>query len=126
MNSGLRRWQAWRREIAAAAQRSDALRSQPGRPAISDELKRSNKAAGVAKRRAAKLRRTPPWADHRAIRRVYEEARRLTNETGIPHHVDHVTPLCGRAVSGLHVETNLQIIPGSENCRKHNRFEVEV
>jgi hypothetical protein len=79
----------------------------------------------VAKRRAAKLRRTPPWADMEAIKAVYEEARRLTRETGIDHHVDHEIPLQGELVSGLHVHNNLQILTGSENSRKKNRFEVE-
>jgi hypothetical protein len=79
----------------------------------------------VAKRRAAKLRRTPPWADLDAMRAIYDEARRLTRETGIEHHVDHEIPLQGELVSGLHVHNNLRIITGAENSRKKNRFEVE-
>ena len=50
------------------------------------------------------------------------QAQRLTQETGISHHVDHVIPLQGRLVSGLHVHTNMQIITGSENSRKWNRW----
>lgn len=76
------------------------------------------------KRRAAKLQRTPPWADLDAMRAVYAEANRLTQETGIPHHVDHIVPLQGRLVSGLHVHNNLQILTGSENSKKRNHFEV--
>jgi hypothetical protein len=79
----------------------------------------------TAKRRAAKLRRTPPWADLAAIEAVYAEARRLAVETGVQHHVDHDIPLQGDLVSGLHVHNNLQILTGSENSRKRNRFEVE-
>lgn len=78
------------------------------------------------KRRAAKINRTPPWADLEAMRAIYAEARRLTRETGIPHHVDHDIPLQGKLVSGLHVHNNLQILTGSENSRKRNRFEVEA
>jgi len=69
--------------------------------------------------------RQAPWADGKAIRAIYAEARRLTRETGIAHHVDHEIPLMGEFVSGLHVETNLQILTGSENTRKHNHFEIE-
>lgn len=77
------------------------------------------------KRRAAKLQRTPPWADMDAMRELYAEAKRLEYETGKPHHVDHVIPLQGKLVSGLHVHTNMQVIPASENNRKHNKYEVE-
>lgn len=91
------------------------------------EHRREARAALVrhheAKRRAAQLQRTPPWADMRAIRRVYAEAARLTRETGAVHHVDHTIPLQGELVSGLHVHNNLQVLPASENIRKRNRFE---
>lgn len=73
--------------------------------------------------RAKMLGRMPTWADKKAIRAVYAEARRLTQETGIVHHVDHVIPLNGRDVSGLHVENNLQVLTDTENRRKHNHFE---
>lgn len=79
-----------------------------------------------AKRHAAKLKRTPPWADQKAIMGIYRKARSLTVSTGIEHHVDHVYPLQGRLVSGLHVHTNMQILSGSENIRKSNIFEVIV
>ena len=64
-----------------------------------------------------------PWADSRAVRAIYAKARRITRETGVPHHVDHVIPLQGEYVSGLHVETNLRIVEGAENLRKGNRYE---
>ena len=70
-------------------------------------------------------RRTPPWADRAAILSIYREARRLTLETGVPHHVDHEVPLRGAIVSGLHVQTNLRVIPARQNIRKSNRFNVE-
>ena len=52
----------------------------------------------------------------------YEEARRLTEETGIVHHVDHIIPINHPLICGLHVETNLQVLPAAENSRKGNRL----
>lgn len=80
----------------------------------------------VMRRHAAKLRATPAWADVDAIKAVYAAARRLTEETGIEHHVDHIYPLRGRTVCGLHVHTNMQILTATENKRKSNRFLPEL
>jgi hypothetical protein len=76
------------------------------------------------KRKAALLRRTPKWADLKKIEKVYEESRLMGVLMGEPWHVDHVIPLRGRKVSGLHVHGNLQIMPGVENMKKYNKFEV--
>lgn len=75
--------------------------------------------------RARMLNRMPSWADKKAIRAFYVEARRLTVETGVVHQVDHIVPLNGREVSGLHVAENLQVITQRENNRKFNYLEVE-
>lgn len=77
-----------------------------------------------SKRRAAILKRTPPWANQGAIRKIYDEALKLEKETGLVYHVDHIVPLQGRLVSGLHVENNLQILTEGENISKSNRYEV--
>lgn len=88
-----------------------------------ERLARTNAAS--ARRHAAKLRRTPSWADKDAIAAIYAEAAAMTRETGIEYHVDHIYPLQGRKVSGLHVHTNLRVIPGVENMRKNNRYDPE-
>jgi hypothetical protein len=79
-------------------------------------------SANSAKRRAAKIMRTAPWASKEAIGAVYTEAARLTKETGVSHHVDHSVPLQGVLVSGLHLPCNLQVMEGSENCGKGNKW----
>jgi hypothetical protein len=91
---------------------------------IARKWRANNKGKGnaqTAKRAAALLQRTPKWADWGKIQAIYIEAARLTKETGISHHVDHVIPLQGKFISGLHIHTNLQILTASENMSKSNR-----
>lgn len=74
-------------------------------------------SAKSMKYKTAKLKRIPPWANLRIINDMYVHATRLGLE------VDHIIPLNGELVSGLHVEDNLQLISKSENCSKSNRFD---
>lgn len=67
---------------------------------------------------------TPSWADRSAIASMYRKARSITKQTGIRHEVDHVIPLRGKSVSGLHVHSNMQVIPATENRRKLNSFSI--
>jgi len=78
--------------------------------------------ANEAKRKAAKLKATPSWANLEEIKKVYAESKKLSEETGVLHHVDHVVPLRGKAVCGLHVHYNLQVITAIENSRKYNKM----
>ena len=86
---------------------------------------RDKKNASEAKRRAAKLQRTVAWGNKDLIDDVYARAKRLTEATGIPMEVDHIYPLQGAMVSGLHVENNLQILPKAVNASKSNKFKVQ-
>jgi hypothetical protein len=76
------------------------------------------------RRKASLIQRTPKWADLKKIKDFYIEAERLTKETGIPHEVDHIIPLQGKLVSGLHVHNNLQILTRSENRSKKNTIKI--
>lgn len=74
-------------------------------------------------RRALQLERTPCWADLADIYKFYYQCEELTRSTGIQHHVDHIVPLLGRRVSGLHVAENLRVIPAIDNLRKGNHHD---
>lgn len=75
----------------------------------------------VTSRARAKKHATPPWADRDAMREIYKEAARVTSESGVKHHVDHIVPLKSNLVCGLHCEANLRVVPAVENLKKHNR-----
>lgn len=78
-----------------------------------------------AQRRARKNRATPEWADLEAIAEIYAVCASVSQETGIAHEVDHIVPLKGVGVCGLHVHQNLRIVTRTENRRKNNRLEAE-
>lgn len=82
-------------------------------------------AAQNVKRRIRVLNATPTWLsdEHKlAMKTIYSEAQRLTKETGILHHVDHILPLISNVVCGLHVPWNLQILTAASNIKKSNRL----
>jgi len=81
--------------------------------------------AGCMARHTRKLGATPPWLSEDQkwmIAEAYDLARIRAEVTGIKWHVDHIVPLQGRNVCGLHVPWNLQVIPASLNCSKRNAF----
>lgn len=115
---------------AASAERERRYKLDPKRAKRIDEVRyaatrnwQANNpgrlSANTAKRRAAKLQRTPPWADLAAIDEVYAEC-----PDGMT--VDHYYPLQGELVSGLHVHNNLQYLTLAENSAKLNRCTDEM
>lgn len=87
----------------------------------------SKQSGRTAKRRAALQDRLPSWLtedDYWLISEAYK-LRALRDElTGVKWHVDHVIPLRGKEVCGLHTPTNLQVIPAAINLQKGNRFQL--
>lgn len=84
------------------------------------EAQKARHASEQALRNRRLKEALPPWADKSAITAVYLSARRA----GM--HVDHIYPLRGKTVCGLHVPENLQPLLPSENARKKNKFPSEA
>ena len=83
--------------------------------------------AAVALRKKVIKRRTPKWLtefDLLKIKCMYSITAMLTRENKESWHVDHIIPLQGKLVSGLHVPSNLQPMRGVENVGKKNKYEV--
>lgn len=88
--------------------------------------KKDNPAANLfymAKYRASKLQATPQWSEEDKIRTLYKKVKWLESITGIKYHVDHIIPLQGKNVCGLHIWNNLQILEASLNISKGNRIK---
>jgi hypothetical protein len=81
----------------------------------------SKAAANASKRRARLLNATPKWANFNAIQTKYALAESISKVTGIKYHVDHIVPLKGKNVCGLHVHENLRVIPAKDNLVKSNK-----
>jgi flagellum-specific peptidoglycan hydrolase FlgJ len=78
-------------------------------------------AYNIALARARRHQAVPKWLtkeEKSAIKRLYEQCQKLSQETGIPHQVDHIYPLVSDIVCGLHCLANLQILTAAENNRK--------
>lgn len=81
------------------------------------ETRRDYQRIYQAHYRCDKIDRTPSWADLTKIKEIY-------NNCPKGYHVDHIVPLQGELVSGLHVENNLQYLTMSENCSKGNKHTL--
>lgn len=76
------------------------------------------KNARTAMYRAQKIQATPPWLTQHQV----DEIRRIYENCPKGFHVDHIIPLNGETVSGLHVPWNLQYLPALDNLRKSNKI----
>lgn len=82
-----------------------------------------NTQARCVRHRVAKMNQVPTWADHSAISLIYRAAE-VMRISGFDVSVDHIIPLQGKSVRGLHVHTNLQIIDSRTNKSKSNSFLI--
>lgn len=114
-----------REELAEKKRQYKARQDQEEIKAWYRKYRKENreKFAHFAPARRAKLaERMPPWVNPTELRAVYRKAGEL-RKLGLGMHVDHIVPLRGRTVSGLHVPWNLDIIPSEDNVRKSAKFD---
>jgi len=71
-----------------------------------------------SRHRATVLQRTPKWVDYEALKEIFRNCPK-------DMVVDHIIPLRGKNVSGLHVPSNLQYLTPEENGKKSNKFVIE-
>jgi hypothetical protein len=84
-------------------------------------------AARTRKRQAAQIQRTPKWLtrdDIWLMEEAYALAALRTKMFAFQWDVDHIIPMQGKIVSGLHVPLNLQVIPAKHNYQKGNSYEL--
>ena len=82
---------------------------------------KSKKAAIASKYRASKMRAIPKWSDPMKVQEFYDLAKELSDEHGETYEVDHIVPLQGKTVCGLHCESNLRVLHHKLNAGKGNR-----
>jgi hypothetical protein len=87
---------------------------------------RANVSANTRAHVARKRQAMPNWADRRDIESFYSLTQFLNSTFHQTFHVDHIVPLRGKRVSGLHVSANLQILTDTENRSKSHRFDEAI
>lgn len=126
------------------AYRKEWMRQKMQDPAYAEKAREANKSAAAKRRagnptqnrfkaasyKAVRINRAPPWLtkEHRSEMRAFYALRDWLNETmfGVRYEVDHIVPLRGNTVSGLHVPWNLQVLRAQENARKGNTHESAI
>ena len=138
-NAAIKEWKKEYRKRPDVATKESAYRRSPARQQVlqrhskTEAFKKTQrdwiarnpakKNALTATRRASQAQRTPAWDDQRYIDLFYEIARLESERTGRCVEVDHMIPLRGTKVSGLHVENNLQLLFKEDNVKKGCRHD---
>jgi len=107
----------------AAENKRRSNKSEAARKRKKEWKKRHPEAAAKddVARKTRKEQATPQWNNAIKMRIIYRTAAILSRLTKRQFHVDHIYPLRSKYMCGLHVDTNLQILPAAENIRKSNR-----
>lgn len=114
-------------DLLLARKKAEYARNRDARLEQKRKYRQENKGrinALVTARKKIVRQRTPSWvsSDEKwLIKEVYDLAALRSSVLGFDWHVDHVLPLQGKTVSGLHILGNLQVIPAIENIRKRNK-----
>jgi ribosomal protein L32 len=114
-------------EIGRARARKWAEENPDRVQATMSKWRKNNPAKLLAmslRRREHVRRATPSWANQKGITAAYMVAEFLSKKFGMIFHVDHIIPLRGKTVCGLHVEENLQILSAFDNRQKNNFFNT--
>jgi len=118
------------REKLKASKKADYVKNRQRNLEVKKVYRQLNKGkinALVAARKAVIKQRTPKWLSKTDVERIkneYKLAALLSKITNESWHVDHIIPLQGENVSGLHTPNNLRAMRGVENISKKNKFEV--
>jgi hypothetical protein len=95
----------------------------------SSKKRMPQKAAAERARQAKKIQATPLWLtkeDWLQMDAVYICAKETSNLAGFNCNVDHIVPLKGKDVCGLHVPWNLRVVSTSYNSKKHNKLDSGI
>lgn len=116
--------EAWRGAYTAFHNRNKEVRAKEN--AAWAKKNKALRRASDARHKTSKRRAMPPWVDQQAINAIYRLAVETEKATGVRMHVDHIVPLQHHLVCGLHVPWNLQVISGSLNESKRNKWPFFV
>lgn len=130
-NSKKKQWREKNKDKVLAYDRQWQAQNKDKKSANYKRWQQNNRGSVNAynsKRRADEKAATPSWADLDKIKSLYNVAHYFDWISGgfVKHHVDHIVPLRGKNVCGLHVEHNLQILIDKDNLRKSNNYGNQI
>jgi hypothetical protein len=124
MRTRVKAWAATNRTSVARNSKAYADQNRKEVNARIKDWKERNKdkvRMQTASRRAKRKCAQPRWVRKSDLLAIYTQAQRVSDMVGYEYHVDHIVPLQGKEVCGLHVPWNLQIIPAWQNLQKQNK-----